>query len=35
MFSGRPQDNNFKHNTKHISAVLFAILLTKYDAWII
>ena len=30
---GRPQDVNFKHNTKHITVVLFSILLTKYAAW--
>ena len=28
----RPQDINFKHNTKRITAVLFSILLTKFVA---
>ena len=30
---GRPKDVNFKHNAKHITAVLFSILLTKCVAW--
>ena len=29
----RPQDVNFKHNTNHITIVLFSILLTKFDGW--
>ena len=33
MYLRRPQDVNFKHNTKHITAVLFSILLKKYVAW--
>ena len=29
----RPQDVNFKHNRKHITVVLFSILLTKCIVW--
>ena len=29
----RPQDVNFKHNRKHITVVLFSILLTKWIVW--
>ena len=32
---GRPQDVNFKHNTKHMTVVLFSILLTKCVARIL
>ena len=32
-FLGRPQELNFKHNTKHITVVLFSILLIKYAVW--
>ena len=32
VFLERPQYVNFKHHTKHITIVLFSILLTKFIA---
>ena len=32
-FLGPPQNVNFKHNTKHITNLLFSILLSKYVVW--